>query len=279
MSIVESEIPFEDFGGNGPRIHFAHANGFPPKTYKQLIADLTQNHHVVAMNARPLWPNSDYHKFASWETAADDLIRFLDNQGFKNIIGMGHSFGAICTLIAAQKRPDLFSKLVLIEPVVLPIWYYRFTALMPQFLVKQINPIVKKTLVRKELWPDKETAFKHFRRSRLFAQVSDACLWDYVNSVLEEKDGGVALSYTKEWEATIFLTVINPWKALKNIQHPTLIIRGETSDTIFPKVWKQLKTSTTNAKLTEMADCGHLVPIEKPTELATHIHKFLNSDR
>ena len=273
------KFPELEFGGSGPLIHFAHANGFPAASYQEFINELVPDHRVIAMNARPLWPDSNYRDFNSWEIAANDLIEYLDKNGHRNIIGMGHSFGAICTLIAAQKRPDLFSKLILIEPVVLPSWYYQLTSILPQILLKRINPIVKKTLVRKEHWPDHEAAFTHFRRSRLFASVSDTSIWNYVNSVTAEKNGGVSLVYSKEWEATIFLTVINPWKALQTVGHATLIFRGETSDTIFPNVWKQMKAKIDRATLVEIADAGHLVPIEKPEEIARNIKDFLHSDR
>jgi pimeloyl-ACP methyl ester carboxylesterase len=243
------------------------------------MAELAPIYRIVAMQARPMWKNSNPNDFGSWENAADDLIQFLDGQQLTDIIGMGHSFGAICTLIAAQKRPELFSKLVLIEPVVLPTWYYLFNSLTPQFVLKKINPVVKKTLVRKELWPDRNEAFKHFRRSRLFALVPDDSLWDYVNSATVENENGAKLTYSKEWEAQVFLTVIDPWLTLKKTHHPTLIIKGDTSDTIFPQVWNKLKATVRNATFVEMKACGHLVPLEKPEEVAALALHFLHSDR
>ena len=83
---MSSSISFEDFGGEGEILHLAHANGFPPKTYQQLINELTPHYHVIGMEARPLWPNSNHEKFNSWRDAADDLIAFLDQQNLKNII-------------------------------------------------------------------------------------------------------------------------------------------------------------------------------------------------
>ncbi|MGB1316910.1 MAG: alpha/beta hydrolase, partial [Flavobacteriales bacterium] len=170
---MDSQISFVDFGGEGEVIHFAHANGFPPETYQTLVDGLKVNHRVVSMNLRPLWPESDYSSFKNWETVGEDLIQFLDQQGLKNVIGMGHSFGGIASVIAAHKRPDLFSKLVLIEPVVLPDWVYGMTKFFPKFLLKKINPIVKSTLARTNTWANKEEAFNHFRPKKLFADVAD----------------------------------------------------------------------------------------------------------
>ncbi|MCF8463257.1 MAG: alpha/beta hydrolase [Flavobacteriales bacterium] len=272
-------IPHIDFGGQGEVIHFAHANGFPPKTYQMLVDKLIPHYRVISMSARPLWSNSRIEDFKTWHQGADDLIRFLDEQGLSNVIGMGHSFGAICTLIAANKRPDLFKKLVLIEPVVLPKWYYWFTLIAPKSLVKQINPIVKKTLVRTDKWTSQEAAYRQFRNNRLFANTNDAALWDYVNcGTAPNNNGGVSLRYSKEWEATIYLTITNPWKELKQLRQPFLVIRGETSDTIFPSVWKKMKGSIPNGKYIEFIDSGHIIPLEKPAEIAETISSFLNSN-
>ncbi len=276
---MSSTIPFVDFGGQGEVIHLAHANGFPPKSYQQLVDKLTPHYRVIGMKARPLWLNSNPEDFSSWREGADDLIRFLDETGLSNIIGMGHSFGAVCTLIAANKRPDLFRKLVLIEPVVLPKWYYLLTLITPSFLVKQINPIIKKTLVRRDSWTNRDAAFKQFRKNRLFANTDDAELWDYVNcGTSSNEKGGVSLAYSKEWEAKIYMTVTNPWREFKLLKQPFLVIRGETSDTIFPSVWKKLKASNPNGNFIEFEDTGHIVPLEKPIKVAETIRTFLNSN-
>ncbi len=269
-------IPFVDFGGTGEVIHLAHANGFPPETYHQLAQHLASNNQVIGMFARPLWQKSDYNSLKSWNVAADDLIRFLDENGHSQIIGIGHSFGAICTIIAANKRPDLFKKLVLIEPVILPKWFYFVSSSLPQFFLKQINPVAKKTLVRTEKWSTREAAFHQFRHKRVFQNMTDQSLWDYVNSVTSlSVDGIFELNFSKEWEAQIYLTVSNPWKELENLAHPFIAIRGKTSDTIRPKVWNKWKLTNKHGSLIEIPQSGHLVPLEKPDVLAKIIQEFI----
>ncbi len=270
-------IPFVDFGGTGETIHLAHANGFPPTTYQQLINELTPHFHVVGMRARPLWPDSKFDEFKSWREAADDLIQFLDEQKLKNVIGVGHSFGAICTIIAANKRPDLFKTLILIEPVILPKWFL-FVSALPHFIVKKINPVVKKTLIRTGKWSSRQSVFAHFRNKKVFSLLTDKALWDYVNSATTEASNGEAsLSYSKDWEAQVYLTIFNPWNDLKRLKKPFLAIKGETSETIFPAVWEKWKSVNKTGELIEMENCGHLVPLEKPKELAGEILKYLKS--
>ncbi len=273
---LQDQIPYVDFGGKGDIIHFAHANGFPPKTYSSLICHLTKNHHVIGMDLRPLWPNSDYRDFRSWETGADDIIQFLDDQNLSGIIGIGHSFGAIATTIAAAKRPDLFKKIVLIEPVVLPDWIYWMTKLVPKFILKKINPVAKKTFERTEQWEDRNKTFQQFRKKEVFAKIADDQLWDYVNAATtKNSDGTVSLRYSKEWEAHIYMTLSPSWKYFDQLTTQHLILRGETSDAIMDDVWENWKSKNEYGRRHQVAEFGHLLPLEAPQLTAQLIKDFL----
>lgn len=266
-----------DFGGSGQTIHLAHANGFPTGSYRLLANELKKTHHVFGMEARPLWSNSDWRAFHTWHTAAADLILFLDEKKLKGIVGMGHSFGAVATIIAANKRPDLFSKLVLIEPVMLPKWIYWFSAVLPYKLLQQINPVAKKAAKRTETWESREKVFSQFREKKVFSKMSDEALWDYINAVTEIENDKTHLRYSKEWEVRVFLTVSNPWKELPKLKVPFVVFRGETSDTITKEVWQKCKNLKTQGEFIELKDCGHLIPSEKPIQLANRISQFLES--
>ena len=277
MSIEQgSGIPFIDFGGDGEVIHLAHANGFPTASYKLLAKQLSRTNRVIGMEARPLWPNADWESFHTWETAANDLIRFLDEQQLKGIIGAGHSFGAIATLIASNKRPDLFSKLILIESVILPKWVYILSASAPYWLLKRINPVAKKASKRTETWNNRNLAYNQFRKKKVFANMSDEALWDYVTAATAMTENGKArLRYSKEWETRVYLTISDPRKELLKVSIPFVIFRGETSDTITQKVWQQIKELPTAGNFIEMSNSGHLVPFEKPLELSDSITQFI----
>ena len=84
-------VPIEllhDFGGKGPVVHLAHANGFPPGAYGPFAGTLThpsppdnpppQAYHVIGLPARPLWPGSKPESAPNWHVLADDLVRGLD---------------------------------------------------------------------------------------------------------------------------------------------------------------------------------------------------------
>ena len=103
-----------------PLIHIAHANGFLPPTYVESLKPLLDDYKIISFYPRPLWGDTQPDWLSNWSQMADDLIESLDGVKAKGIVGIGHSLGGVLTLYAAVKRPDLFSKVILIDPTMLP---------------------------------------------------------------------------------------------------------------------------------------------------------------
>jgi sigma-B regulation protein RsbQ len=58
----------------------------------------------------------DYDKYSSLEGYADDIIDICDAFNLKNVCFVGHSVSAMIGTLAANKRPSLFEKLIMIGP-------------------------------------------------------------------------------------------------------------------------------------------------------------------
>jgi len=147
VQIVNAPIPFYDFGGRGPLLHFAHSNGFTPACFRQMMEPLLPHFHVLAVCHRPLWPGSQPEEMRDWNVVADDMLRFFDERGIEEVIGVGHSLGAVATMYAAVKRPSLFRKLVLIEPIFLPPPILQVVEANPDFM--NTFPLVRNTRARR----------------------------------------------------------------------------------------------------------------------------------
>ncbi|MFT4761566.1 MAG: pimeloyl-ACP methyl ester carboxylesterase [Saprospiraceae bacterium] len=270
-----SSIPFRDFGGSGQVLHFAHANGFHPATYQQLLNPLTKKFRVIGIEHRPFW-QAEPTAGDDWEQIANDLIRFLEEQNLKSVIGVGHSLGAVATMFAAIKRPDLFKKVVLIEPVFLPVTLITFFQLVPQKWRKHLNPLIKMTLKRRDVWDSQQEVYDAYRKKKFFAGLSDEVLLDYINSGIKKRaDGKVTLVYSKEWEAHFFSLAPKVWSKLGELKTPVLGIRGEHSDTLQPDQWTKWQRLKPTHEFLEIEGTGHLLPLEKPQLLADKILAFL----
>ncbi|MCJ7531143.1 MAG: alpha/beta hydrolase [Anaerolineales bacterium] len=115
------QIPCDDFGGDGPALHFTHANGYPPRAYAPLLQRMTAHYHVFAMHLKPLWSQSSPATLHDWQPFADDLLQFLQQRQQWGLIGVGHSIGGATILRVALRAPDLFRAVILLDPVILPL--------------------------------------------------------------------------------------------------------------------------------------------------------------
>lgn len=271
------QIPYQDFGGSGEIIHLAHANAYPPGCYQQLIKPLLSHFKVLAIQQRPLWEGSNPANLKSWELLADDLIRFFDQQNLTNVIGMGHSMGGVVSIMAAVKRPDLFSKLILIDPVIFPKKVSLFTNLMPMWLRKRFIPIAKLSAKRRDLWNNQQVLFDSFRTKKVFRSFSDSALWDFINAGTKPNgEGKITLAYPKNWETQVYITAPSVIAQLKSLTIPVFAIKGQYSNVITAEVWSEWQKTQPNGTFLEYPNSGHLVPMEYPTELAAWIMDQLN---
>jgi pimeloyl-ACP methyl ester carboxylesterase len=266
------------FGGTGPVVHLAHANGFPPGTYRLLAEALTDRFQVIALPSRPLWPGSRPESAPTWRPLADDLIQGLDDLHLSRIVGIGHSLGGVLTLWAAIRRPDLFCAAILIDPVILlPAWLRMVQLLRGLGLSHQL-PLVKGALRRRRTWPSRQACYEHLRGKPLFANWLDAALQDYVESGTQERvDGQVELVYPPEWEAHIFATTpTDIWRDVPRLTTPALVIRGAHSNIFLPATQERMAGRLPRTRFVTIAGAGHLVPMERPDETGAAICGFLD---
>jgi pimeloyl-ACP methyl ester carboxylesterase len=272
-------MKFHKFNSNPekPILHLAHANGFPPLTYRQMVHPLLEFFQVMAMPARPLWPGSNPRELKDWSLLSDDLLEALQPLGRQKIIGVGHSLGGVLTLYAALKEPVRFSHLILIDPTMLPPDLLRRIRWMKWLRREARQDLVKGALRRRRHWDNREAAFESFKGKPLFRFWKDEVLRDYVESMTEpDSKGGVRLVYPPEWEARIYKTIpTDVWKLVKKLQLPTLVIRGENSDTFTAESEKTFKELNPLVWFETVSGAGHLVPFEKPEETGRLILSFV----
>ena len=231
---------------------------------------------VLAMAHRPLWPETRETLLKSWRLLADDLISFLEEKQVGPVVGLGHSLGGSVSFFAAIKRPDLFSHLVLIEPVFLPRRIYRMGRWVPFFVRPWLIPPARISRNRRYQWKDKEEAFAFFRSKRPFDAIADEYLRDFVEyGTKAVSSGEVELTWSREWETHIYCHLDSPWKELPHLETPTLVIRGGRSNTLFQDAWQDLQQTLPKGSFFQVEAAGHLIPFEYPSEVTQAIREFL----
>lgn len=266
------------FGGQGPLLHLAHANGFPPGAYRSLAQALTARVRVASLPLRPLWPGSSPASAPTWRPLAADLVAALEREGAGDVVGIGHSLGGVLTLWAAIDRPDLFRAVVLIDPVILPRRWLWSIRLLRALGLGHRQPLVQGALRRRTRWPSHAACLDYLRGKPLFAHWPDTSLVDYVESATRPlADGQVELVYPPAWEAQIFATTpTGIWRDVPKLRAPTLLVRGERSTTFLSPVAGRMVQMLPHAQLVTIPGAGHLAPMERPGETAAVLLDFLD---
>lgn len=270
-----------EWGGDGVPLHFGHANGFPPGTYRLLLDELSAAFRVGTFAARPLWPGGDPAALDSWRPLAADLRAELVRRGHRGGIGAGHSLGSVLSVLAAARDPSLFSALVLVDPVIFTGAHSLFWGAFKCLGLGRRLPLIRGARRRREVFPDLETVRSSYAGKSVFASWLPEVLDDYVRAGFSDSgDGSVALRYPKAWEVRIFeVTPAAVWRELRRLQAPVLVVRGAGSDTFRGAAARRIRRELPSATVVEMAGCSHFVPMERPRELAALIVGWCRDNR
>lgn len=253
---------------------FAHANGYSPESYVELHEYLSDDFDIYSIEFSPFNLIRELDSLSSWHMFKQELIEYIEAHCDEPVWCMGHSLGAVSALLASVQRPELFSHLVLIDPVFLPKSIYFWMQWLPISLrCKWIAPS-KIANRRVDTFESYEEAFDYYRLKNVFKRISDRSLRAYIEFGFVSNGSKIKLRFPKEWESRIFATATNPWPLISKVQSPLLIFRGVESDVIQPKSWIQIKKKQPNAVFVEIPESGHLLPMEQAESIAKHVLKF-----
>ena len=216
---------------------FVHANGFNAMTYRTLLAPLSGSLRIWAPDLRGHGATTlpaEGGGRRDWHDHRDDLVALLDALNGPPVVLAGHSMGGTSALLAAAERPDRVAGLVLLDPV---IWGRLTVAAfqLPLFdrLASRI-PLVRNALRRRAIFDSREQALAAYAGRGAFKGWPEMMLADYLADGLTETPDGFVLACDPAWEASNYASQSHdPWRALKQLDRPVRILRGEHGSTCF----------------------------------------------
>jgi pimeloyl-ACP methyl ester carboxylesterase len=280
LDVPGGRLHYLDWGGRGRPAHFLHGNGFCAGTYTPFIRMLASELRIVASDARghggsaveaPL-PVRD------WGVFAEDVARLVAAVLAPPVIGLGHSLGAVATLMAAARRPELFAALVLIDPVLLSGPRLWGLAALQRLGLRGRVPRAALARRRRRVFRGKAEALRLFLAGRgIFKRWSPEFVEAYLSCGLLEKDAQTAvLTCDPELEAQIFESVpAGIWRTAAAVACPVLALRGEHSDVFLAPAAARLQKTLPQAEVAVIPGTGHFPPMEKPAACARLIRDFL----
>jgi pimeloyl-ACP methyl ester carboxylesterase len=275
------ELALLDWGGEGPLALLHHANGFCAGVWGLVAEKLRDRYRVIALDARghgdssrPPGPGA-----YQWERFPEDLVA-LAEQLTKELgrepvaLGLGHSFGGTAFLGAASRRPELFERLVLVDPVTPPAPGSAAATLRRP----HTNRLAAGARKRTRVFASREDARARWARRSLFAACDPRALDLYaVHGLRERPDGRVELKCPGDVEATIFESAaIDVFEWARGVQAPTLLLwarRGNFSRATYEKLAASMR-----AGRVEEVDAGHLVPLERPDLVVAAVEEWAHAE-
>lgn len=217
-------------------LHFAPANGFVAQVYAPFLAVLAQKYTVITT---VLGQDARYGIDDNWQNLVHQLADRVDDisraHGVDSVIGVGHSMGALCTLMAKQQGARIRASVLLDPPVIFgkKSWAWRMARLSrPIFghaLVDAMSP-ARLSRHRATHFESRKMARLTLRQKPFFAAFDARCFDAYINHGLINDTHGVRLIIDKMDEVAVFRT--NPdffyQKPALNTQN-THVIGGDGS--------------------------------------------------
>lgn len=259
----------KDESYNMNNVHFSHANGFPASSYSYLFKLLnnTRISFVEKMGHGDYPLNKDLYNFA------DELIESIEKAHKESVIGVGHSLGGVVTLLAASKRPDLFKKVIVLDPVLFSKRKRYIVWLLRKIGITDWLGVTKKAKKRRTHFSSLEEVRKIYKQKSLFKRFHQNCFEDYLKYGFIQSEKGVDLAFSSEVEADVFryiqIQIPHNLHKLKGV-----LIYGNYSDTFWNSDMKWWKRNFPNFEIVPF-EGGHLFPFEKPEETAKLLNEYI----
>lgn len=97
---------------------FAHGFGTDQSAWQRILPFFTPHYRVVLYDlvcAGSVNPDHfDFRRYTTLDAYVDDLLTILDELRIERCAYVGHSVSAMIGILAGIRRPDLFTKLILI---------------------------------------------------------------------------------------------------------------------------------------------------------------------
>jgi pimeloyl-ACP methyl ester carboxylesterase len=277
VRLPEVEIALLDWGGGGAPILLHHANGFCKGVWGLVAERLAPRFRPIAMDARghgdstrPEAPGS-----YAWPRFAEDLAGVAERVAelcrvARLPLAVGHSFGGTSLLGAAKRRPELFERLVLVDPVV-----PRLADDLPPERGEAQGSLVERAGKRRHDWPSRAEARAFFAERELFERFDPRALDLYVLDGLRERaDGSVELKCPGAVESAVFAGggLVDVAALAEGNPIPALWLWASRGN--FPRGhYVELAARMARARVEDLA-CGHLAPMERPDLVAGAILAF-----
>lgn len=271
---------------DGHPLLVSHATGFHGRCYLPMAAAMAglDRHpvHGIAFDyrghgdtARPAGP-------VDWQRYGDDaeaMAEWLAARHGAPVDAFGHSMGGACLLIAAHRRPELFRRLVVFEPIVFPP-----EGIGPAERADSDpgdSPMVAGARRRRAVFASHRAAIDNFAAKPPLSIFTPESLEAYVVHGFGPDPEGVRLKCSPETEAETF--AMGPrhdtWDHLPGITAETLVVAGAVQPLQPSSISRAVAERLPHSRYLQLDHMTHFGPMSHPAEMAAIVADFVVDGR
>ena len=251
----------------GPPIVLVHGLAGAAVNWTLLAPLLAENRRVVAVDLPGHGGSEPLAAAPSLAPFADRIVRVAEAEGFMRADYVGHSLGGLVTIRLAIRRPDAVRRLVLAAAAGITS-STRVAERLLAFLGwvkpgRRISPywhvIADRPLLR-------QLVFGHWFAADPLALPRQGVAATLAHVSLHEDTGGARRALMRD----------DPRSELHHVRCPALVLWGSQDNHLpFPDAVDYARRL--RAPLRTIADCGHLLVLERPDACRDAIEEFLNA--
>lgn len=257
-----------------PLLHFLHGNGFCGGVYWPFLRALLPDYGLFCHDLEGHGDSEAPPRYSGTAAIIERVPQVIAEQcaGTRQLIGIGHSFGAAVTLAAAARNPGLFKVLVLLDPILLPTRAWLGLKLMSAL---DRNPMSQAARRRRDRWASRAEAIERLRGRGIYRGWREDALACFVDHATRDAADGRVLCCPRELEASIFDNPVYPWRLLPRVECPILFVHGASSYPFFPS--SACKAARLNPRVeARTLPGGHCFMQEDPETAAALVREFLS---
>jgi pimeloyl-ACP methyl ester carboxylesterase len=242
-----------DFGGEGLSVLLLHGLAGTAVEWEETAAWLSATHRVVALDQRGHGRSERRPADVSREAFVADAIAAIDELALAPAVLIGQSLGGHTAFLVATARPDLVGGLVIAEA-------------SPAEAKPGQPEAIRKLLSAWPAFPSRAAAQEFFG-----GETPAARAW--ARNLDETQNGLVPAFEVDVMVDAIAAAADARWNEWRQIQAPTVIVRGERGD-LSQEEAAEMTRALPTAKLVTLPG-GHDVHLDEPEEWRAAVEGFL----
>ena len=266
MSQIQENLNYQILGDDSsPKLVFLHGIMGQGRNWASIAKRFSRNFQCLIYDQRGHGKSFQPQSGFTLEDYSKDLEDLLNSLGWNEPIYLvGHSMGGRVALNFAHQNPERVKKLVIVD-------------IGPSSDWQSMAAIIEKLDFVPTPFDSREEA-RGFFDQQFLPRYGNKMISDFFYSNLSSQNGQFDWIFSKELIRKTLETSRNRdyWAEFKELSMETMFIRGGKSTDLKKDDFEKVLANNSRIQGVEVAEAGHWVHAEKPTETIRIIEDFFN---